>query len=305
MNKSVVNNIMKNSDNGNIIKKEIDNMKDEKIVKLIKYGDLKEWEPCEGLVMGYEKVDGKYTIENDIPMAEKIDIINTLVDLPISYLLNLISKFVVDYESGLIKDAPPASYQKLNTNSLRAWIKKNDKEGVLEYSGRIDYIEVKTNITNFLTPMKLTGYVSDLESLVNAAFHNLLDSLREEEEKIYWEMDEENIYIGEVCDLICKYDKWSRLLGNSFSIEAKKDCNSMKNTIFIVDRGHNYTKRALSIEEIESLEKCLNAIEKDYQQSLDRIQKLEEELHKEERKKDDLLDNAIEKYIKCIEVNKL
>ena len=79
----------------------------------------------------------------------------------------------------------------------------------------------------------------------------------------------------------------------------------MKNTIFIVDRGHNYTKRALSIEEIESLEKCLNAIEKDYQQSLDRIQKLEEELHKEERKKDDLLDNAIEKYIKCIEVNKL
>ena len=274
------------------------NTNDKEINKMIKYGDLKNWNSSEGLVMNYEKVDEKYAIENDITMDEKIEIINSIVDLPISYVLDLIKKFVEDYEAGIVKKAPRTSYYNIvNTNSLKAWSKRNDIEGALDYEGDLSYLGVRTNICSFLN----IGWrrTSTPESFVDNVFHSLLDLLKKKEEIYYWENSEENAYIGKVCDLICKYKKWSHLSGKSFYIEEKKDSQSMKNSIFICENHHN--KRELSIEEIESLERCLISIEEEYQKSSDRIKKLQKELGKEETKKDGLVNKAVETFMNNIE----
>lgn len=273
------------------------NIKDKEINKMIKYGDLREWDVSEGLVMNYEKVDDKYAIENDITMDEKIEIINSIVDLPISYVLDLIKKFVEDYEAGIVKKAPRTSYFNIvNTNSLKAWVKRNNIERVLYYDGCLGYLGVKTNICNFLNDD--WRRTSTPESFVDEVFHSLLNILKEKEEKYYFENSEENAYIGKVCDLICKYKKWSHLSGKSFYIEEKKDSQSMKNSIFICENHHN--RRALSIEEIESLERSLLSIEEEYQKSSDRIKKLKKELEKEEAKKDSLVNNAVETFMNNI-----
>ena len=273
-----------------------------------KIENMKNWKVRKGLVMSYEMLDDKYVIEDEITIAEKIDIIDTLVDLPISSVIDLIKKFVEDYESGIIKKAPPTSYYNVvNTNSLNAWIKRNNIEKVISSDGVLCYLTVKANICNFLLDGWRAPKISTPESFVNAAFHSLLNILKEKEEKYYFENSEENAYIGKVCDLIwnysTKYGYRSNLTGVSYYIEAKKDSNSMENSIFIVDRDYNNrNKRPLSIEEIKDLENCLNAIETDYQQSLDRIQQLEEELNKEKKKKEELLNKAINTFEKNIEV---
>lgn len=272
-----------------------------------RYDNLKNWEKSKGLVMGYEMLDDKYVIEDEITMAEKIDILDTLVDLPISSVIDLIKKFVEDYESGIIKKAPPTSYYNVvNTNSLNAWIKRNNIEKVISPDGVLCYLTVGVNICNFLLDGRRAPKISTPESFVNAAFHSLLNILKEKEENYYFENSEENAYIGKVCDLIWNYtfkcEPW-RLEGNTYYIEAKNHSDSLKNSIFIEDKDYNNrTKRELSIEEIIDLENCLNAIEADYQQSLDRIQQLEEELNKEKKKKEELLKKAISTFEKNIEV---
>ncbi len=273
-----------------------------------KIENMKNWEVSNGLVMSYEMLDDKYVIEDEITMAEKIDIIDTLVDLPISSVIDLIKKFVEGYESGIIKKAPCTSYYNVvNTNSLNAWIKRNNIEKVISPDGVLCYLTVRTNICNFIFDEWRAPKISTPESFVEAAFHSLLNILKEKEEKYYFENSEENAYVGKVCDLIENYDKnygkWSNLAGDSYYIKAKKDSNSSKNSIFIEDKDYNNrTKRELSIEEIKDLEICLTAIENDYKQSLDRIQQLEEELNKEKKKKEELLNKAINTFEKNIEV---
>ena len=272
-----------------------------------KIKNIKNWEVSNGLVMSYEMLDKKYVIEDEITMAEKIDIIDTLVDLPISSVIDLIKKFVEDYESGIIKKAPCNYYDNIvNTNSLKAWIKRNNVESNISTDGILRYLTVRTNICNFILD-EWRDTITTPESFVDAAFHSLLNILKEKEEKYYFENSEENAYVGKVCDLIWTYSfkcgmPW-RLEGNSYYIEAKNHSDSLKNSIFIEDKDYNNrAKRELSIEEIKDLENCLNAIETDYQQSLDRIQQLEEELNKEKKKKEELLKKAINTFEKNIEV---
>lgn len=274
-----------------------------------KIENMKNWEVSNGLVMSYEMLDDKYVIEDEITMAEKIDIIDTLVDLPISSVIDLIKKFVEDYESGIIKKAPCNYYDNIvNTNSLKAWIKRNNAERNISTDGILRYLTVRTNICNFILD-KWRDTITTPESFVDAAFHSLLNILKEKEEKYYFENSEENAYIGKVCDLVGKYcTKYgygyrSNLTGDSYYITAEENSESMRNSIFIENKDYNNSnKRALSIEEIKDLENCLNAIETDYQQSLDRIQQLEEELNKEKKKKEELLNKAIITFEKNIEV---
>lgn len=273
-----------------------------------KIENMKNWEVSNGLVMSYEMLDDKYVIEDEITMAEKIDIIDTLVDLPISSVIDLIKKFVEDYKSEIIKKAPRTSYYNVvNTNSLNAWIKRNNIEKVISPDGVLCYLTVRTNMCNFLLDGWRAPKISTPESFVDAAFHSLLNILKEKEENYYYKNSEENAYVGKVCDLIWTYSfkcgmPW-RLEGNSYYIEAKNHSDSLKNSIFIEDKDYNNrAKRELSIEEIKDLENCLNAIETDYQQSFDRIQQLEEELNKEKKKKEELLNKAIITFEKKIEV---
>lgn len=272
-----------------------------------KIENLKNWEVSNGLIMSYEMLDDKYVIEDEMTMAEKIDIIDTLVDMPISSVMDLIKQFVEDYESGIIKKAPCTSYYNVvNTNSLKAWIKRNNAEIAITTEGILWYLTVRTNICNFISN-EWSDTISTPKSFVDAAFHSLLNILKEEEENYYYKNSKENSYVGKVCDLIWTYTfecgmPW-RLEGDSYYIEAKNHSNSLKNSIFIEDKDcNNRAKRELSIEEIKDLENSLKAIETDYQQSLDIIQHLEEELNKEKKKKEELLKKAINTFTKNIEV---
>lgn len=123
-----------------------------------------------------------YHVEDELTREEKIQFVDSLHDGKLSYLLNIVEKYKEEKDT-LSKN----KYGTVNTNSLKAWIRKNDPLGLIdkEYShGKIYYTH------RYISNLNFKHSYEAYEDFVDQVFHEQLRYCEKLERK-YWEEHDE------------------------------------------------------------------------------------------------------------------
>ena len=147
-----------------------------------------------------------FEIENQITIEEKIDFIDQVKDGIATYLINLVTKWVVD-RGELPKDLSGH----VKTNSLKAWIRRNDTLQIVDYKykyGQYNLFGGKYNIENALV-CPTTEYgrqrIYTGSHIVNQWYHDLCTELYFEEKKYFESIDSFSMKIIQVHEYSDKY----------------------------------------------------------------------------------------------------
>lgn len=201
----------------------------------------------------YTGKDFPFFCESATTKEDKIQFIDSITDGKMTYVINLVEKFIED-EILLAHN----KYGGINTNSLIAWLKRNDTRNIADRKydyGRIWILGNKRYITRLVPTEKF--YYDSMDDFINDIFHSALLSCRREEIQYYKSHDEYEILKKKFRNR--KYD-------TTFGVHIASRSNGQ---ILICDDNDN--ERDITIDELKLI------LEK--QEELDKfIQKLSSEI---------------------------
>lgn len=243
---------------------------------------LVNWEVSEGFVRGLERKDKRsYAITEVLPFEDKVRVLDHHFDGRMTDILELIDKFRADYKS--IKTFRPSLVSKYNTNSFKAWLRKNDTEGLTHsyYIGLIKIGDAGYCLAHFSVKDGDCGFTP--KYAVDEAFNGLLRVLHDKENEYYLHHNPDVLYVKSVCKNLENYGYGQCVV---FSMGSSGDYlvyryDSSKG--YIIEKandsnGHAFTKTPLSIEEVKTLDKALAPVEEKYQLMLRAKEELESAL---------------------------
>lgn len=185
---------------------------------------------------GKEKI---YNCELEISREDKIAFVDSMQDGKLSYLLNLIDKFIQDE-----KNMPKNQWGNVKTVSLKAWIKKNDTK----YDRPIIDNEFRYGAYSILGERRtitcnVKGSYDTYDDLVDELFHRQLRELEKQERSYFLEHDEYSILKSKLREYLDKYSV-------SFGVNIST-CSDGEIYIY---SGKDYDDtRKITIEEINEL----------------------------------------------------
>lgn len=147
-----------------------------------------------------------FEIEVELSLEEKIKFINEIEDGKATYLLNLFTKWLKDKET-----LPKGKYNKINTSSKKAWIRRNDKLKIIdiEYDyGSYYFLGSKYPDMDLKCPTTDWGYNKQYTGshIVHQWFHDLCIKLKNEENKYFKTIDPIEIKLKELKELAKGYN---------------------------------------------------------------------------------------------------
>lgn len=235
---------------------------------------LVNWEVSEGFVRG---LDRKHLAEKVCSYEDKVRVIDAHHDGKMSYILELIEKFKAEYKSIKTVYCEPDfmisnSLPRFNTNSLKAWMRKNDTKNITYNKGTFHFYDRYFNVVDY-SGLYCDGLHRDFLTpsvIVDYTFESLLSELYKKETHFYLHHNPDVLYVESVCKKLEKYGYSSNMrLSLSFSGDyLEYRYTSSKGYIIeksIISNGHTFTKTPLSIEEVKQLNKALAPVEEKYQ----------------------------------------
>ena len=237
---------------------------------------LVNWEVSEGFVRGLEHVKEygtvSFSIEDSLSVEDKTVIMDAHTDGLLSYILNLIEKFRVDYKS--IK----CDMDKIRFDAYlyKVWIRRNDTMNILSDDCTFSILN---NYYSLWYYSGVRGLYDTPDKLVNKCFNNLLKKLLGEENQYFVENDSDCLFVEKVCGKLSNYgygDSWLfRLTPSSYIGIIIKYFQSEGHSI----KWFNYADDSnLTIEEVKALDKALAPVEEKYQAMLRAKEELESAL---------------------------
>lgn len=192
----------------------------------------------------------RYTVS--VSDKDKIELIDAIEDGYATKLFTLKNKYDQDLADGKIKiRETPFGNLVPNTNSLIAWIKRNDSDHILdngsiltEYTGRIRHAGLTyISISDDFHQVDTRSYYYTFPELLDELFLALLKKLRTQEEQYFKEHDEYEVKKQTVRDFAHRISttfNYRIIFCSSGSIEIEGD------------DGSN-TRRQISIQELDEL----------------------------------------------------
>lgn len=151
--------------------------------------DLRYYNERKDYAVGRYTGDYKFKAENEMSLDEKADFVDSFNDGKLTKIAKLAIQYDKDFADGAIKSRTDYLGNKMyNINSLAAWLKKNDTDSVVSHD--TDIIG-RTYINN--VSVYLHNYTKEAPDIINAAFHNLLHKLANNERVYFSEHDEYEI----------------------------------------------------------------------------------------------------------------
>ena len=207
--------------------------------------------------INYSGKDFPFNCELELSQEEKIQFIDSIENGRMTYILELVNKFGKERNS-LAKN----KWGGINTNSLKAWIKRNDCRHMIDCDydyGKIRFLGVKSFITR-LTSESDKMYYETCEDFINDVFHVILLRCRNNEIDCYKSNDEYEIL---------KEKFRNRKYRTTFGVHI---ASWSSGRICVYDENDDNKERDITIDELKLL------IEKD--EELDRIiQKMSSEIN--------------------------
>lgn len=185
-------------------------------------------------MVGRERI---FAIERRTSRKDKIAFVDSMTDGRLSYLLDLISKFEAAKET-----MPKDQFGIVKTNSLKAWMKKNDtryEKPILDnwwQYGNYEFLNLRRNIKT-----NRKGSFEHYEDLVDECFHRLLLNLVEKERQYFLEHDEYSIL-----------KKMFRDYANQYNTTFGVDIGICSNGRILVN-GEGDAERDITVKEIKAL----------------------------------------------------
>ena len=137
-----------------------------------------------------------YSIEEDANYSDKIAFINKIKDGNATYLINIISLWENEREN-LPRQRGDTS--RINTNSKKAWIKRNDSKKLIDYEYSIG--KIKGFYHRFLwDDLKFNKH-----EFIDEWFHNILIDLEKKEKQWFREHDIRQVKLTKLKNLIGTY----------------------------------------------------------------------------------------------------
>lgn len=205
------------------------------------------------IYIGNEEI---YNCESKVSREDKIAFVDEFQNGKLSYILSLIEKYNAE-EDKLPKD----TWGNVKTVSLKAWIKRNDKDerfkpfGVFDSNGKIRIYTIQRYIT-----YNHKGTYDTYEDLVDECFHRQLKECEQKEKEYFLEHDEYSILKKRFMD----YSSY----GTTFGIKI----GFWSDGRICVENEDSTQEREITIDEIKEL------IAK-YEQIDRLVEKLTEETH--------------------------
>lgn len=151
--------------------------------------DLRYYNERKDYAVGRYTGDYKFKAENEMSLDEKADFVDSFNNGKLTKIAKLAIQYDKDFADGVIKSRMDYLGNKMyNINSLAAWLKKNDTDNAVSHD--TDIIG-RTYINN--VPVYLHNYTKKAPDIINAAFHNLLHKLADNERVYFCEHDEYEI----------------------------------------------------------------------------------------------------------------
>lgn len=140
-----------------------------------------------------------FKIENEISYKDKLAFLDEKTNGLVSYLLELSVKYEED-----VKTMPKDKWNSPNTNSFKAWIRKNDTRGVLNNSyavGRVCLpLENEHYDERYIHSLNVKKAFDQYESFVDEAFYRELLLLYDKEKAYFRTHDEYSICCDKVIE---------------------------------------------------------------------------------------------------------
>lgn len=151
--------------------------------------DLRYYNERKDYAVGRYTGDYKFKAENEMSLDEKADFVDSFNDGKLTKIAKLAIQYDKDFADGVIKSRMDYLGNKMyNINSFAAWLKRNDTDSVVSHD--TDVIG-RTYINN--VSVYLHNYTKKAPDIINAAFHNLLHKLADNERVYFCEHDEYEI----------------------------------------------------------------------------------------------------------------
>lgn len=180
-----------------------------------------------------------YGIEYTLSREEKVKFLDSVSNGKATRLLELIDKYKTDKDS-----MPKDKLDNVKTVSLKAWIKKNKAEDLLNTVGTM-YNPVGgirfLNITRSICSFNEMGRYDECEDIINELFHRQLVIYERKEEEYFNLHDEYTLICKDAIKAIDKYGSF----GSKIIISSNK--------LYVESSGSNKIRRKLTIDELKSI----------------------------------------------------
>lgn len=188
-----------------------------------------------------------FKCENAISKEEKIKFVDEMTNGKLSYIINLVNKFDNEKET-----LPKDSYGEVKTVSLKAWLKRNDSEQVID-----NYFEC--GLIRFFGDTTRIQHFDNIGKYIDRIFHHQLAVCLNEEMKYFVTHDEYSVLtnqlksqIGEVYG--CKYSVY---LDKRNIVQVVKSYEGFS----LCTYDKNGTQRKLSLEELKEVKQDFDEID--------------------------------------------
>lgn len=177
------------------VESNLETVKDYKIEDLKYYNLYRNKKYILGHYNNFRNGNPVYYLEDELSREEKIILIDKFTNNGATYMLNIIDKFIEDYNNGIIKHK---SYS-IHKGSLKSWLNKNDKRKYISDYSQSYYAfghEYQLNLNSKTANGSYDCYKN--EDIVNDWFHGLLTELVSIERKYFVENDDREVKITEL-----------------------------------------------------------------------------------------------------------
>lgn len=203
-----------------------------------------EWKVEEMKLMNQEKcpLTGKKVYnEESLPKEEKIEFLDKIYEGKISQMIDLVERFEKDRDV-----LPKDNYGYVKTVSLKAWIKRNDKNNLTKTHRLGEFRIGDRNITYFNSGNSYDRYSNAIDQM----FYNELRNLEYKEKRYFLSTDKYSVLKSELRKKTDRNDCFN--LGLVFSSNGE---------ISISKNGDWEDLRPVTIEEIEYILKKYEEVE--------------------------------------------
>lgn len=185
-----------------------------------------------------------YSCEYTTSKEDKIAFIDTMQQGKMTYLLNLIEKFNKEKN-----DLPKNDWGQVKTVSLKAWLKRNDHEQLIDnyyHYGTIRFLNIERHIEN----ADHKRYMYDtFENFVDECFHRQLVKCKQMEKEYFLSHDEYSILKKE-------FREYAEKHGTTFNVDIMW---SSDGKVYVYETMEN--KREITIDELKLLIGKYNELE--------------------------------------------
>lgn len=145
-----------------------------------------------------------YKEEREWTREEKIEFINNYTNGKMTKLIEAVNKFEAD-ENNICKSV----WGGYKDNSLKAWIKRNGYDDIIDNRYRIGQINIIYGFIRYITDINTKGGYDTYADIVDEIFHRTCYELAIKERKYYYDNDtfelkkkefKNNTYVPLICD---------------------------------------------------------------------------------------------------------